>query len=276
MDILQAIDWPKLILPGLLLGLAILLIVIAHRRKETPAQLARDVFRDFHLGTAASAAQATTSAASPPVAALKSKPASAAVEPLTTGQTKMTTAEQIAAIDAAIANLQHQRAILTAPVAADPTKTPPAEPAPAPKWPHMITIDGINIMADADINPAWKATIMSKIIAGAFSGKDGGALADHYVFDPSNGKKIGQPVRSPAGFPLFYAIAGNVSVGTPSVLYGELSFNSDAEVAEYVARTTSGGDPVAQQAAWDAVFAQMAQPQTGQTPAVAGEDVPIS
>lgn len=127
----------------------------------------------------------------------------------------------------------------------------PVVPADTGAWPRILEFaqrfgrPNVRVMADAPINWQWTPP-MSTILY-----TQGG----HYVFDPSNGAKVGQPLRSAAGFPLFYAVAGdNSAVGTPSVQFGDLSFNSDAEVFDYIARTTPGpGQDAANKAAWDAV-----------------------
>lgn len=145
------------------------------------------------------------------------------------------------------------------------TPLPPAPAAPdAAAWPHLIVVQAplgpVTIMASAPLNPLFQPSLNAAIF-----GSQG-----HYIFDPSNGDKVGQPLRSAAGFPLFYAIAAGQVVGTPSVLFGDQSFNSDAEVMDYIARTTPGAaQTAASKAQWDTVQARMReqQPPTGVRPA---------
>jgi hypothetical protein len=58
-----------------------------------------------------------------------------------------------------------------------------------------------------------------------------------FVSDPSNGASCTppQPLRSPAGFPLFYARgAGNAPVGKPRVFFGETTYVDDADVLAWI------------------------------------------
>lgn len=119
------------------------------------------------------------------------------------------------------------------PASAVPAAPVASGPVAVAEWPHLITIDGINVMAKAPLNPAWKASS-----AGHIFGSQAG-----WVYDPSNGDKAvpPQPLRSAAAYPLKYALgAGGVVVGTPSVLYGDQSFNSDAEAETFIAKIGTG------------------------------------
>lgn len=147
-----------------------------------------------------------------------------------------------------------------APAAPVPTigEPPPASVAASPQpsggsgteWPQVIEVDGVHLLAGAPINPSFKFDAQTKAYDNAHS----------YLFDPSNGAKCvpPQPTRSPAGYPLFYAIgAGNAPVGPARVLYNGNTFPDDAAVAAYIAAVAAAraaGD-VAAAAAAAQVFA---------------------
>jgi len=104
----------------------------------------------------------------------------------------------------------------------------------------------------------------------------------HFVSDPSNGDRVGLPLRSPAGYPLYYAIGADsngkpIAVGTPSVCYGDSQFNTDAEVAQYIAATNITPEQAAANAAqWEAAMrAVAAQQAAAGHPPTGGIDVPI-
>lgn len=145
----------------------------------------------------------------------------------------------------------------------DPPKAPEAQKAPEPPvltdvvapgdnaaWPQVVEVDGVHMLADAPINPAFKLDATTKAYDNAHS----------YLFDPSNGSKCNppQPTRSPAGFPLFYAIgANNAPVGEPRVLYNGQTFADDAAVASYITAlaTAHAADDVSAAAAAAQTFA---------------------
>lgn len=111
--------------------------------------------------------------------------------------------------------------------------------APPGAMPQLVTIDGVQYRLDAPLNAAYRPSMTARIF-----GKP-----PHFVGDPSNGKQGGLPTRSAAGYPLYYATAGGHVVGTPTVLQGDQSFNSDEEVAAYNAKTTANPAQQAQAAA---------------------------
>lgn len=146
----------------------------------------------------------------------------------------------------AISNLLAAWGNFDAALKADPATAvhaaaPVASPAPipmTPDWPHIIQAGGMNILAYAPLNPAWKSENMMTMILGGGYGM-GSAGGVPYVADPSNGMKAKpvQPLRSPAGFPLTYTLAPDGAViGSASVSYGEHAFNNDAEVLDYIKR----------------------------------------
>jgi hypothetical protein len=191
-----------------------------------------------HVFSSSSPAAATAPAAAPAAGAAAADPAAA---------------KDVAAqkwLDENVALQQHwpvntAGAATAAPMTAQAAQAAANAPA-AVTWPHLITVDGIQIMADAPINPNWKAPMLAHMVD----------TAGHFGFEPSNGNKAvpPQPLRSAAGYPLKYALAqGGAVVGTPSVLYGEESFNSDAEVAAYIANLAAHApDPAKAAAGWAA------------------------
>ena len=143
--------------------------------------------------------------------------------------------------------LAELRAALAAPAT---TPVPPPTPDMGGAWPRLITVDGVQLMAEAPINPAWKVSQWTHIFA----------APPNHAFEPSNGGLTGSPLRSGAGFPLVYAQApdghgGLLNIGTPAVNYAGIAFNSDAEVLDYIARTAPHDAQAAQQ--WGEAFARM-------------------
>lgn len=97
----------------------------------------------------------------------------------------------------------------------------------APAYPREETVNGIRYMLKAPLNANYAggmaATIFSK---------------GHVLFDPSNAPE-GYPLRSPANYPLSYAIGGDGKpVGAARVLFNGNTFADDAAVALYIERTT--------------------------------------
>lgn len=136
------------------------------------------------------------------------------------------------------------------PVAAAPSPEPSTAGGGTDTWPQVIEVDGVHLLAAAPINPAFKFDPQTKAYDNAHS----------YLFDPSNGGKCvpPQPTRSPAGYPLFYAIgAGNAPVGPARVLYNGQTFDDDAAVASYIAAVAAAhtADDASAAAAAAQVFA---------------------
>lgn len=139
-------------------------------------------------------------------------------------------------------------------VAPPPTAAPTGSPsAPAVTvggggtgWPQVVEVDGIKVMAFEPINPLWRASTMAHIMVKGGAG---------YVNEPSNGGLCvpPQPRRTAAGYPLHYALgAGNVAVGSPKIVFGDMDFDTDAEVAAFLANEPArlaAGDAAAQAAA---------------------------
>lgn len=110
---------------------------------------------------------------------------------------------------------------------------------PVLSWPRVLTVPTpwgipVRVNAAAPINPQWYPGMMASIV-----GQSG------TLDEPSNGGKIGQPIRSAAGFPLAYALDGQGGyIDSPSVCVGDQTFNSDAAALDWLARSAapqSGG-----------------------------------
>jgi hypothetical protein len=138
----------------------------------------------------------------------------------------------------------------SAPAAAEPAK---------PEYPKLVPIATplglVNIMADAPINSNWQPG-GSAIVFG-----QGRA----FLPEPSNGGQFGLPLRTAAGYPLWYTKAGDGSViGTPGVMFADEILNSDAEVEDLRRRTMRTPEQEAAiAAAWKQVGAQMQTPGGG-------------
>jgi hypothetical protein len=119
-----------------------------------------------------------------------------------------------------------------------------AQPAaPAPTYPRIEKIHGVNIMLEAPISPNWWPTPEDWV----FGHIDGTQIAD-----PSNGKRVGKPLRNEAGLPLIYPIGRgpngeDVAAGPPAVLYGS-QFDDSKVSAEQKAAIDAQW-----QAEWDAL-----------------------
>lgn len=97
-------------------------------------------------------------------------------------------------------------------------ESPALVPVPLPDpYPRVVTVDGARFMLSAPVNPLWKPSQYGRMFG-----------QRTVLPEPSNAQP-GQPLRSPAGYPLVYG------VGAPRLLYGDSSFADDAKVAEYIA-----------------------------------------
>ena len=99
-------------------------------------------------------------------------------------------------------------------------------------YPKIEVFKGVRYTLLAPLNPLYEPGMYAQIF---------GSQGDTAVHDPSNGDELGAPVRSPAGFPLFYAIGLNaegqkIVIGTPSVTTEDHQFNSDTEALDYIKR----------------------------------------
>lgn len=133
------------------------------------------------------------------------------------------------------------------PIAVPPVVVPPVL-TPASQWPRIIVVDGVRIMAKAPINPDWKPSMIARIL---------GTQGATFVADPANGDEATppQPLRSGLGFPIRYTIIAGHVVGTGTILFGDNGFNSDAEVIDWLQRTTMTPAQIAQmQADWATVY----------------------
>jgi len=163
-------------------------------------------------------------------------------------------------------------------VTADGASAPAAEPTPADPayatqyvdkpWPHLIQIAGLQIMAKAPINPAWKPGMTDYIFGQAPSFVWDGANGD--TFDPP------RPLRSPMGFPQGWVVVDGVEIGTINVYYEGKAFNSDEEVMDYIRRVNARDAALAEGPGWQQVWD--AYQQRSSTPVAApagGTAVPV-
>ena len=127
------------------------------------------------------------------------------------------------------------------------------EPAQKPIYPRLETIKGVQMMLSAPLNPLYRPSFYARLFGGQ---------GQKFVADPSNAAEqenasLHLPLRSPAGFPLSYAIGWGddgkrVVIGTPTVYNGDQAFNSDVEVMEAIRRDVKTPEQLAaEQAEWD-------------------------
>ena len=90
-------------------------------------------------------------------------------------------------------------------------------PLPTPSYPRVETIMGAQFYLKAAIAPTWEPSQYGRMFG-----------ARQVLPDPSNAEGD-QPLRSPAGYPLVYLIAGRPA----RVLFGESTFADDAQVERY-------------------------------------------
>jgi hypothetical protein len=121
-------------------------------------------------------------------------------------------------------------------------------------WPQTWVLSdgaGTRVLAKAPLSTLYRTSQMGTIMGRPFAGGGGHAA------DPANGDEANPPLplRSPAGFPVRYTLVNGVVVGTASVMWGDNAFNSDAEVLDYIRRTTLTPEQVAaNKAKWDAYY----------------------
>ena len=106
------------------------------------------------------------------------------------------------------------RLMLLATGEADPTIP---VPLPEPPYPKLVTIWGAQFYLKAPINPEWQPSQYARMFGQRV-----------VLQDPSNAEG-GQPLRSPAGYPLVYLIPGRPA----RVLYAESTYDDDAQVERY-------------------------------------------
>ena len=90
-------------------------------------------------------------------------------------------------------------------------------PMPTPTYPRTETFVGAQFYLKAPLNPNWQPSQYARMFGQRM-----------ILQDPSNAES-GQPLRSPAGYPLVYLIPGKPA----RVLYGESTFKDDAEVEHF-------------------------------------------
>jgi hypothetical protein len=97
------------------------------------------------------------------------------------------------------------------------TAPPVPVPLPTPAYPRVEVIQGAQFYLRAPIASAWEPSQYGRMFG-----------ARQVLPDPSNAEGE-QPLRSPAGYPLVYLIAGRPA----RVLFGESTFQDDAQVERY-------------------------------------------
>ena len=98
-------------------------------------------------------------------------------------------------------------------------ETAPAIPVPLPEpaYPRVEVIQGAQFYLKAPIADGWEPSQYARMFG-----------ARQILPDPSNAEGD-QPLRSPAGYPLVYLIPGRPA----RVLFGESTFDDDAQVGRY-------------------------------------------
>jgi hypothetical protein len=94
---------------------------------------------------------------------------------------------------------------------------PPADLAAPASYPRVEVIQGAQFDLKAPVNPAWQPSQYARMFG-----------RNMVLNDPSNAA-AGQPLRSPAGYPLVYLIPGKPA----RVLYAESTYDDDAQVERY-------------------------------------------
>jgi hypothetical protein len=98
-------------------------------------------------------------------------------------------------------------------------------------YPRIVTIDGAAVELHAPINPDWIPSMETRELTryGSFGS------------EPSNGGRFGQPLRSPAGYPLNYVPDGMGSYRAVQVVYDGVAFPDDAAVEAFKAAVAARG-----------------------------------
>lgn len=107
-------------------------------------------------------------------------------------------------------------------------------------WPHLIQHSGLQIMAKAPIAAAWKPGQSDYIFGRAPAFVEDGANGD--TFDPP------RPLRSPLGFPVVYI------QDKPVTVYDGRTFDSDAQVLDYMERVDARAAALAKGNGWQQVW----------------------
>lgn len=113
----------------------------------------------------------------------------------------------------------------------------PVAAEPVLSWPRVVTVPtpwglDVKVKLSEPVTALWYPGLMASIV-----GQNG------VLNEPSNGGDAVPPLplRSEAGFPLFYALAGGKPIDTASVCVGDQTFNSDAAAKDYLARSATPG-----------------------------------
>jgi hypothetical protein len=100
-------------------------------------------------------------------------------------------------------------------------------PLPVPSYPRVEVIQGAQFYLKAPVNPAWQPSQYARM------------FGQRMILQEPSSATGDQPLRSPAGYPLVYLIPGKPA----RVLYGESTFDDDAQVERYrqaVAESAAG------------------------------------
>ena len=165
---------------------------------------------------------------------------------------------------AQIAALQLQLETLTNAMLA---QAAPAAPAAAVVWPQYIeSANGVVLQVYAPINPAYVTGLMTWVIAHG---------PGHYAFDPSNGRALNAPLRSPKGFPLVYPTSdGKTAAGPGAVAYGDQTFKDEAALAVYLTAVSARDAQEALVETWQAEYQSRQRPTAVAAAAVPPPVVP--
>lgn len=90
-------------------------------------------------------------------------------------------------------------------------------PLPVTDYPRVVVVQGAQFYAKVPINPKWEPSQYGKVFGKKM-----------ILNDPSNAPD-GKPLRSAAGYPLYYGPDGKARV-----LYGESTFSTDEQVEAYI------------------------------------------
>ena len=163
---------------------------------------------------------------------------------------------QIAALEAQLAQLTNDMLAQAAPVA----------PVAAPVWPQYIeTANGVVLQVYAPLNPKYATGLMTWVVAHG---------PGQYGFDPSNGRALNAPLRSPNGYPLVYPTDGKVATGPGAVAYGDQTFKDEAALVTYLGAVSARDAQEALVETWQAEYQSRQRPTAAAAAAVPPPVVP--
>lgn len=105
--------------------------------------------------------------------------------------------------------------------------------------PGLVTMHGITFELREPIAADWVPPTIEGVLGGAAS-----AGGQRKLDDPSNGWRVGMPLRSAAGYPIHYPVTRDangrdVAAGHGMIYYAGQPFESDGAIAEFKAKTGS-------------------------------------